>query len=222
MCRARQLAILILLFAGVSAPVHAGEVIDRIVATVNGTAILESDWDEAVRFECFLDQKPLTSLTPADIKATLERLIDQTLIQQQMEAARFASLSSEEVAQRVRGLETQSAGNWRARSPGENWQQALVKYGLTEEVFAVRAAVQIQTLRFIDLRFRPSIHIDKGKVETYYRERLLPELRRNGASQTPLAEVSPKIEEILVQQTMDEMLTAWLRDLRAQSEVEVR
>jgi hypothetical protein len=34
--------------------------------------------------------------------------------------------------------------------------------------------------------------------------------------------VSPKIEEILVQQTMDEMLTAWLRDLRAQSEVEVR
>jgi len=77
-------------------------------------------------------------------------------------------------------------------------------------------------LRFIDLRFRPSIRIDQGKVESYYREKLLPELQRNGAKQTPLAEVSPKIEELLVQQTMDQMLTAWLRDLRAQSQVELR
>ncbi|MCI0349667.1 MAG: SurA N-terminal domain-containing protein [Acidobacteriales bacterium] len=220
MFRLTQLAILALLLP--LAQLRAGEVLDRIVATVNGTAILESDWDEAVRFECFLEQRPLSSLTPADLKATLERLIDQTLIQQQMQAAKFSMLSPEEAAQRVSDLRVQAAHNWEARSPSENWQEALAKYGLDEHVFELHAALQVQALRFIDLRFRPNIHIDRGKVETYYREKLLPELRRNGEKQAPLAEVSPKIEEILVQQTMDEMLTAWLRDLRAQSEVEVR
>jgi peptidyl-prolyl cis-trans isomerase SurA len=220
MKRLAQVALLVLLLPVVQ--LHAGEVIDRIVATVNGTAILESDWDEAVRFECFLEQKPLTSLTPADLKASLERLIDQTLIQQQMQSARFSTLSPDETADRVRAVQSQATYNWSSHSPAQSWQQALVSYGLDEHIFEVRAALQVQTLRFIDLRFRPNIHIEKGKVETYYREKLLPELQRTGITQTPLAEVSPKIEEILVQQTMNEMLTAWLRDLRARSEVEVR
>lgn len=220
MRRLAQLAVLFLLLP--LGRLHAGEVLDRIVATVNGTAILESDWDEAVRFECFLEQKPLTSLTPADLKATLERLIDQTLIQQQMRSARFSTLSDEETANRVRDVQVQAEHNWQSSTPAKSWQLALATYGLDDRVFQTRAALQVQTLRFIDLRFRPNIHIDKGKVESYYHEKLLPELRRNGAAQAPLAEVSPKIEEILVQQTMDELLTAWLRDLRAQSEVEVR
>jgi peptidyl-prolyl cis-trans isomerase SurA len=220
MRRLAQLAVLFLVLP--LGRLHAGEVLDRIVATVNGTAILESDWDEAVRFECFIEQKPLSSLTPADLKATLERLIDQTLIQQQMRSARFSAWSEEETAKRVHDVRTQAEHNWRSGTPAKNWQQALASYGLDDRVFQTRAALQVQTLRFIDLRFRPNIHIDRGKVESYYHEKLLPELRRNGVAQAPLAEVSPKIEEILVQQTMDELLTAWLRDLRAQSEVEVR
>src|SRR5262245_28951963 len=126
MRRMAQIAILALLLPVVQ--VHGGEVLDRIVATVNGTAILESDWDEAVRFECFLEQKPLSSLTPADLKASLERLIDQTLIQQQMQSAKFAMLSPEETTQRVREVQTQAANNWNSRSPKQSWQQALVSY----------------------------------------------------------------------------------------------
>lgn len=201
---------------------RAGDVLDRIVATVNGAPILESDWDDAVRFECFIEQKALASLTPADLKATLERVVDQTLIQQQMQSAKFAMLSPGETAERVQDIQQQATRNLQTKSPHLSWQQALAKYGLTAEEFQTRAAMQVQTLRFIDQRFRPGIRIDHGKVESYYREKLLPELQRNGAKQAPLAEVSPKIEELLVQQTVDEMLTAWLRDLRAQSEVEVR
>jgi peptidyl-prolyl cis-trans isomerase SurA len=221
MRRGRVLATLLMVFTPAIC-MSAGDVLDRIVATVNGAAILESDWDEAVRFECFMEQKPLTSLTPADLKATLERLIDQTLIQQQMQSAKFAILSPEETAEQVQNIHQQAARNLQAKSSILTWQHALAEYGLTAEDFQIRAAMQVQTLRFIDQRFRPGIRIDHGKVESYYREKLLPELRRNGAEQAPLAEVSPKIEELLVQQTVDEMLTAWLRDLRAQSEVEVR
>jgi peptidyl-prolyl cis-trans isomerase SurA len=201
---------------------HAGEVVDRIVATVNGAAILESEWDEAVRFECFLEQKPLASLTPADLKATLDRLVDQTLIQQQMQASKFVPLDAEKALERVREIYEQARQNFLRQSPPVDWLQALANYGLTEQEFERRAALQVETLRFIDLRFRPGIRIDNRKVETYYREKLLPELQRNGAKETPLAEVSPKIQELLVQQTVDELLTAWLRDLRAQSEVVLR
>ena len=220
MRRLAQIAAVFLLLPLVQ--LQGGEVLDRIVATVNGTAILESDWDEAVRFECLLEQKPLSALTPADLKATLERVIDQTLIQQQMQSAKFAGMSEEEITKRVHDVQAQAEHNWQSSTPPKSWRQALDSYGLDDQVFQKRAALQVQTLRFIDLRFRPNIHIDKGKVESYYHEKLLPELRRNGATQASLAEVSPKIEEILVQQTMDELLTAWLRDLRAQSAVEVR
>lgn len=221
MRRCLQFAMLLVALAPAGSSA-ASDVLDRIVVTVNGTAILESDWDEAVRFECLLEQRPLEALTPKDLKATLDRLVDQTLIQQQMQAAKFAPLTSEEIAQRVLDIREQVTHRFSVSNPAITWQQALDKYGIDPQQFETRAALQVQTLRFIDLRFRPSIRIDHGKVESYYREKLLPELQRNGVKQAPLAEVSPKIEELLVQQTMDQMLTAWLRDLRAQSQVELR
>ena len=216
-----QMMMFLLVFAP-ALPVRAGDLIDRIVATVNGTAILESDWDEAVRYECLLEQKPLQSLTPADLKATLQRLIDQLLIQQQMQSARYVMLSPEETSLRVQDIQRQAGQNFLGQTESLTWQQALSKYALTQSAFEARAGMQVQTLRFIDVRFRPSIRIDQRSVETYYREKLLPELQRSGVKATPLAEASPKIEELLVQQRVDEMLTAWLRDLRAQSEVQVR
>ena len=39
--------------------VFAGEVIDGVIATVNRKPLLQSDWDDAVRFEAFMQQKPL-------------------------------------------------------------------------------------------------------------------------------------------------------------------
>jgi len=221
MRRFSQLAVCLLALFSVPR-LSAGEVVDRIIATVNGVAILESEWDETVRFECFLEQKPLASVTPADLKASLERLIDQTLIQQQMQASKFVALSPQEARQRVNEIHQQARRNFLAQSPPMDWLQALANYSLTEQEFERRATLQVETLRFVDLRFRPGIRIDNRKVETYYREKLLPEMQRNGAKETPLAEISPKIQELLVQQTMDEMLTAWLRDLRAQSEVVLR
>jgi len=68
---------------------------------------------------------------------------------------------------------------------------------------------------------RPSIHIDPTSVEAYYREQLVPELRKAGARVVTLVEVSPKIEELLTQKKIDELLTSWLRDLRVQSNIQM-
>ena len=60
------------------------EVIDRVVATVNGHPILQSDVDETVRFDALLDDKPVSGISGADVEATLQHLTDQELLRQQM------------------------------------------------------------------------------------------------------------------------------------------
>jgi hypothetical protein len=48
----------------------------------------------------------------------------------------------------------------------------------------------------------------------------LPEVRKRNASEPKLAEVSDKIEQILAEQRIDELLSNWLKTLRAQAHIE--
>ena len=43
----------------VPAAALAGEIIDAVVATVSRQPVLQSEWDDATRFEAFMQQKPL-------------------------------------------------------------------------------------------------------------------------------------------------------------------
>jgi hypothetical protein len=74
-------------------------------------------------------------------------------------------------------------------------------------------------MRLIDAHLRPSIDIDPKTIESYYNQELLPQLRRSGAKEVPLAEVTPKIKELLTQKQMDQMLVAWLQNLRSGSQI---
>src|SRR5260370_7670648 len=69
------------------APLWAGEVLDRIVANVNGHVILQSDLQEELRYECFMTERPLRELTPEDRKPTLRRIIAQKLLRHQIHPA---------------------------------------------------------------------------------------------------------------------------------------
>src|ERR1700733_7546206 len=79
----------------------AGEVFDRIVATVNGHIILQSDWDEALRYESLLNGRALKEFTEDDRRAALDRLIDQELLAEQMKSASFPHASESEAEARV-------------------------------------------------------------------------------------------------------------------------
>ena len=80
---------------------RAGEVIDRIVATVNGHIILQSDWDEALCYEALLNGRALSQFTDDDRRAVLDRLIDQELLGEQMKSAFFQHASEAEAAARL-------------------------------------------------------------------------------------------------------------------------
>jgi hypothetical protein len=215
--RRMVLAVMVLILAG-SALCSATEVIDRIVATVNRHPILQSEWEEALEFECLSNNHSLAAVTPEDRKQTLERLIDQELIAEQMRASTFVPATDEEIAARVRELR-EAAPAWKT---DDGWRAALDAYGLTEDDVLERTAVQVNLLRYLDLRFRREIHITPRAIENYYREQLLPQLQRTGAAEPPLQQVTAKIEQLLVEQRLNELQGQWVRTLRLQADIQVR
>jgi hypothetical protein len=193
-------------------------VVDRIVATVNHRAVLESEWDEAVRFESFMNGRSLKEVTAAERKQTLERLIDQTLIEEEMRNSSYTPLPMEEVTKRIRELR-EAVPAWKTE---EGWRAGLAAFGLSQQDVEERVAAEANVLRYLDLRFRPEIHIDRRAVERYYLEQLVPELHRSGAAEVPLQQVSAKIEQVLIAQRFNEIQNQWVRALRAQAEINVR
>jgi hypothetical protein len=198
-------------------PVSA-EVIDGIVATVNGAAILSSDVDQAIRCENLLEGRPPAEPTPEQRRDELQRLIDQELLRQQMGKA-FPAPRPEEVAERIRQVRAQIPG----AGTDDGWRAALARYRLTEAAVSERLAAQMQITRFIELRLQPDVAVDPASVQAYYHDKLLPELRQRGVkSEPPLDEVSPGIEQVLRQERVDEMLASWLRELRQQGRINMK
>ncbi len=191
------------------------EVIDRIVATVNGHIILFSDWEDSLRYEAFSSGRPADRMTTDDRKSALDHLIDQELLREQLKDSDVLHPSSEEVAQRVAEIRKQ----FPEAETELGWRKLLDSYRLSEENLKSRVAAELDLMRLVDARLRPSVTVDSKSIESYYSEELLPQLRQSGGQNVPLADVTAKIKELLTQKKISQLLTAWLQDLRAGSEI---
>lgn len=198
------------------APAFNAQVVDRMVAVVNKQVMLQSQLEQALRVQFLVEGKPLTKLTATDVAAALDRLVDQTLLDQQIADAGMMDPTPEEIASQVKELRTHIAG----AETEEGWQRLLAGYGLSQQELETQLAVQFRILKFVDLRFRGMVRVDKSAIETYYREKFLPEVQRQGGPAPELREVSAKIERILTEQQMDELMNNWLQALHAQSRIE--
>jgi SurA N-terminal domain len=204
---------LLLSVAGVCS---AQAVVDRMVAVVNKRVILESELDQAARVQFLLHGKSLTTMDSQDTLATLDQLIDRSLLEQQIIHPAMLDPSPEEMAARVTEIRAQVPG----AAGDEGWKTLLNTYGLTRQDIEEHVRSEFRVLRFVDLRFRGLVRVDKAAIAAYYQEKLLPELKKRGAAEPPLTEVSGKIEKILAEQRVDEMLNNWLQALRSQAHIE--
>lgn len=208
-----HLAFLVLLSASTLCA-RAADLIDRIVATVNGHVILQSDWDDAVRYEAFVEGRSLSQLTDQDRGRALDRLIDQELLREQTQGADVPQPPAEDVQQRIQEIQKQHD----AAVPAA-WQSALARYGLDQNQLESHIAHDISVLRQVEARLRPAVQIAPQTIESYYRDTFLPELRKAGAQAVPLAQVSGKIREILTEQKVNELFSSWLQSLRSESKI---
>jgi len=193
------------------------EVVDRIVATVNGHIILQSDWDDALRYEAVLNGRTPGELSDEDRRAVLDRLIDQELLGEQMRSAYFRRASESEAAARV----AEARKQYPEAATEEGWQTLLAQFRLTDKDLVAHVQRQIDLMRLVDAHLRPAVQIDSQTIEAYYREKFVPQLKQSGAGAVPLADVSAKIRELLTQEKVNELLLSWLQTLRSESTVSI-
>jgi peptidyl-prolyl cis-trans isomerase SurA len=209
----RSTILAVLLLASIT--LRAGEVLDRIVATVNGHVILQSDWDEELRFECFMSGHTLPDISIDQKKAALDRLIDQQILREQMHVMDLKPAAAEQIEKQMDSLKADQL----RQHAGASWETALSQYRLTEKVVENHVAAELEQFQLIDTRFRPSIQISQAEIEKYYREQLVPKLP---ASDTvSLTDATPKIREILLQEKMNQLLNSWLETLRSQAQIRI-
>jgi len=192
------------------------QLLDRMVAVVNKHVILESELDQAVRVEYLMQGKPLAKVSSADSVAVLDRLVDRALLEQQILHPEMLAPTPEELADQVKEVRQQVPG----AATDAGWKSLLASYDLTQQDIEEHLVSEVRELRFVDLRFRGLVRVDKNDISNYYQQKFLPQLRSQGAAEPPLAQVSGQIEKILAEQSIDDMLNRWLETLRAQAHIE--
>lgn len=212
-------AILLALFF--APQVHPQSVlVDQVIAVVNGDLILESDIDEERRFEAF---QPITQAEgPSARAALIERLIDRALILQQaklqpddrvtlpMAQANLNAIRADIPACKQFHCETDDGWHKFIESQG-------FSVGQLEELWRQR----METLKFVELRFRSGIRITPAEIKNYYDNTLVPQLARRNLAPPALDSVSDRIQEILLQQRVGGLLNDWLTSLKAQGTVRI-
>ena len=198
-----------------AASLRGGEVLDRIVANVNGNVILQSDWDDELNYECFMSNRSTQNLTQEDRNATLTRLIDQELLREQMRSNDFTPAAADDVDKQIEGLKQ----DYSRDHEGKSWSVALSSYGVSEAGVKAHVALELNQLRLVDARLRPSVQINAVEVENYYKEQLVP--KSSSVHPITLQEAAPKIREVLTQQKIDQLLTSWLETLRSQAQIRI-
>jgi parvulin-like peptidyl-prolyl isomerase len=201
-------------------PATGAEVaLDRVVAMVNGDLILESDLDAEERFAGF---QPFSEAQQATREELLDRLIDRTLILQQMalqpEAPVGDAAVDEQLAMLRKSIPKCAAYHCETES---GWEKFVADRGFSVEEVQERWRQRMDVLRFIEERFRMGIRISQAEIDEYYKTTMLPAYQKENAPAPPEATIADRIQEILLQQQVDKLLDDWLATLRAQGSVRI-
>ena len=175
------------------------EVIDRVVAVVEGHVITLSDLRQERQIRAQLGEEAID-----DNAALAKLLVDNFLIERQI--ADYPNLD-------VTDTEVDSD---------------LQKFSLSaSQAFdALRNAVRerIRMRKFFDVRFRQFIRPTDDEIRKYYDEVFLPEARARGMQSIPPLsdpEMAKGIRENVIQENLNHEVDGWLKAIRRRSNVEV-
>jgi hypothetical protein len=196
------------------------EPLDRVIAVVNNQVILASDLAYEVRFFWLL---PINNKRDSSPPKALERLTTRALIEQQilLEDPHGMDVAPADLEASLAELR-QSLPDCKRQdciSPA-GWAKYLATIGLTPKLVSAYWANRMAVLRFIEQRFRTGIRIPPEEIQKYYAETLTPQYVKP-EDVPPLARVSERIQEILLQQQVSALFDDWLKSLKDQGQVEI-
>lgn len=197
-----------------------GEEVDRVVAVVNGELILDSDVDQERRFSALLPYGEAQG--PYNRDAAMERLINRDLILQQLRLQQGDEITQEAASRDLDALRKSlpECKKYRCETQA-GWDKFLATEGFTEESLTSLWRQRMEVLSFIELRFRMGVRITPQEIETYYEKTLKPQYAALQVTPPPVSAISSRIQEVLLEQRVSNLLDDWLDSLRAQGNVVV-
>ncbi len=202
-------------------PAQRVAVLDRVVADVDGQAILASDVDDEIRFSALLPGvEPKSDNTP---QRALDRVIDRTLIDQQRALQPgVAVVSQKDVDQEIETMRKQISAATNIDCENDAvWDGYLTQHGFTPGEIEDRMRERLAILKFIDVRFGVVVQVSNADVRNYYDQVLTPELEQGKQPLPELRTVAPKIRQILRQRQVSNLIDEWLKSLRAEGHVQI-
>ena len=190
-------------------------VIDRIAVVVGKHAIKTSDIDRDVRATQFLNHERPDFSVDTKRKAA-ERLIDQTLIGDEMEKGRYARSGAGDLDAMFKRLLQDRFGGSAARM-----KDSLSEYGLGADQLRMQLQWQLDVMKFIEERFRPGVLVTDEEVRAYYDARQT-DLKRQFPQLKTYEALAPKIRTSLEGERLNGNFEQWLTQVRQRNRVEYR
>jgi hypothetical protein len=191
----------------------SAEIIDRIAVSVGNSVITTSDVDREIRVTAF-QSGVQPDLSPADCRATAQRMVEQKLIRHEMEQSHYPLPSSTEADFLIEQLRM-------SRYPTDaEYQRALARYGITEQDLRDELLWQLTLLRFIEVRFRPGVRVSDQEIQDYFDKQVKPAAQAAHPDQPiSLEDYRNQIENRLAEQQTDKEVDTWLQDARKRTEI---
>ena len=187
--------------------VRSQELLDQIAARVESDIILLSDVRALSRYQMLVDGKVESDA------AILDRLIDQWIVRNEADTARFPHPADVEIAHGVEHLEASFASQ-------EEYRARKKQAGLGDTEIQRMVAEQLYLSNYLDSRFRPAVQVDAKQVEDFYQQAVVPRAKARNQTPPPLDASREYIQEALVQRGINEQAEVWLKESRARLHVE--
>jgi hypothetical protein len=183
------------------------EVLDQIAARVESDIILLSEVRTLSRYQMLVDGKAENDA------AILDRLVDQWIVRNEANTARFPHPAEAEIAHGVEHLQASFA------SP-EEYQSRKKQSGLSDRDIQRIVADQLYLSNYLDSRFRPAVQVSAKEVEDFYQQAVVPRAKAHNQAPPPLDISYEFIQQALVQRGINEQADIWLKESRPRLHVE--
>jgi hypothetical protein len=189
------------------------DVVDRIAASVNDTAIPESE----VRKQMLISAlQPEPNETAEQFRArVLDALIEEHL--EYDDAVRFGP-APPDAAEINRSFESLRE---KLRADGKNPDEEFTKAGMTPEQVRASLARQLVIARYLRERFAPVAYADEEQAREEYEKRYGPERRAAGLPVPPFESVADEMRKRYSDRAFDQEVARWLKDLRAKARISI-
>jgi hypothetical protein len=202
---------------------ESGQVIDRIVAVVNGEVITLGQLQRAVgvyessRLSGLVAGCGAANAAAGDDQAarelaTLDCLIDGLLVFQYVRRFPQVDVTTTEISTEFREI----AATFPTRAA---FEAEMRRWGFTTATLRRALERQLIVDSYIDTRFREFADIPEQAITDYYEGPLAEEMERRGEPLPPLEAVADLITAILREEEVNRRVEAWIDELRERAEI---